>query len=116
MFNEPSKEVLNRLPRYGANEQISQEKIVIHGHFFIGGCDWYVAEFDGEDTFWGFVNLNCPQNAEWGPFLLSELRELRLSVPVHEGCVQRYIGHLPVEVEWDAYWKPKPFAEIRWER
>ena len=27
-------------------------------HFFIGGCDWYVAEYDGDDLFWGYVILN----------------------------------------------------------
>ena len=66
-------------------------------HFFIGGCDWYVAEFDGKDTFFGFVNLNDPQNAEWGYFTLSELDAINI-----EG----------IEVDRDLHWRQKKFAEI----
>ncbi len=25
---------------------------------FINGGDWYIAEYDGDDIFWGFVILN----------------------------------------------------------
>lgn len=36
-------------------------------HFFIGGSDWYVVEFDGDDTFLGYVVLNGDlECAEWG--------------------------------------------------
>jgi hypothetical protein len=116
MFNEPSKKVLSQLPDYGTNNNTSLDDVVIYGHFFVGGCDWYVAEFDGEDTFWGFVNLNCPQNAEWGPFLLSELRNFRLWRPVVNERTRAVLGHLPVEVEWDKYWQTKPFGQIGWEK
>ena len=91
------------------------EEIVIHAHFFVASCDRWAAEFDGKDTFWGFVNLGDPQNAEWGPFLLSELRDLRFQMPVHDGYTKVILGHLPVQVEWDEHWRPKPFGEIRWE-
>lgn len=112
MFNEPSLKALKHLPRLGINAETPLDKIVIHGHFFLGSCDWYVAEFDGQDTFWGFVNLGSPQNAEWGPFPLSELRDLRVNVPVRTKAV---IGHLPLEVEWDEHWRARPFSEIGWE-
>jgi hypothetical protein len=115
MFNEPPREVLERLPRLYANETVPLDEVVIHQHFFFGGCDWYVAEFDGEDTFFGFVNLNCPQNAEWGYFRLSELRDLRFRVPLCDSHTKATLGHVPIEVEWDEHWEPKRFSEVRWE-
>jgi hypothetical protein len=27
-------------------------------HYFMGGCDWYIAEWDREDTFFGYAILN----------------------------------------------------------
>ena len=33
-------------------------------HFFIGGCDWYITEHDGDDLFWGYAILGDP---EMGP-------------------------------------------------
>ncbi len=52
----------------------------IHMHFFLGGCDWYVAEYDKESqNFFGFVILNNDYlNAEWGYFNFSELCELKV--------------------------------------
>ena len=48
---------------------------LIHLHFFIGGCDWYICEYDGDDLFWGYAYLNDPQNAEWGYISFPELKE-----------------------------------------
>jgi hypothetical protein len=50
------------------------EQKLIHGHYFIGSCDWYVAEFDPTtcDAF-GFADLGC---GEWGHFNLVELESL----------------------------------------
>ena len=74
MWNEPTKQQLSKLPRLYANEKKeSLNDVIIHMHFFMGGCDWYAAEFDGDDIFWGFVNLNDPLNAEWGYFSLKEM-------------------------------------------
>jgi hypothetical protein len=55
------------------------QKKLIHLHFFIGGCDCYIAEYDGEDIFWGFAILNGDfQNAEWGYISFSELKSIRV--------------------------------------
>ena len=94
------------------NQNTPLEDIVIHGHFFIGSFDWYVAEFDGKDTFWGFVNLGDPLNAEWGPFLLSELRELRMPVPIIFKGDKERTGKIHIEVDWDKYWTTRKFSEI----
>ena len=71
---------------------------LIHLHFFFGGCDWYAAEFDGEDLFFGFAVLNDDmQNAEWGYFALSELKD----ISIHG-----------LEIDHDLYWEPTPAKEI----
>jgi len=67
MWNIPTQERLNRVPRLYETEKIPLKEKQIHLHFFIGSCDWYIAEFDGHDLFWGFCILNSDlQNAEWG--------------------------------------------------
>lgn len=77
MWNEPSREQLDAIPRLYESEAVPLENKLIHLHFFIGGCDWYVAEFDGKDSLFGFAILNQDnQNAEWGYFSLSELKSL----------------------------------------
>lgn len=37
-------------------------------HYFAGGCDWYIAEWDrAEDIFFGYAILNNDlENSEWG--------------------------------------------------
>jgi hypothetical protein len=52
---------------------------IIHLHFFIGSCDWYIAELD-DDSWIGFsyVNLGDPQNAEWGYVDLAELEAINI--------------------------------------
>ena len=84
MFNEPSAQVLNALPRLYTDEDTPTEDKIIHLHFFIGGCHWYATEFDGDDLFFGFANLNDPEMAEWGYFSLVELKTIRVngSTPV----------------------------------
>lgn len=98
MWNEPTKEQLDRIPRLYATEDRSPEAKSIHLHFFIGGCDWYVAEYDGDDIFFGFAILNCDyQNAEWGYFSLDELRSLSIA---------------GIEVDNDIHWYPRPFILV----
>ena len=68
-------------------------------HFFIGGCDWYAAEYSPEEQcFFGLAILNNDlQNAEWGYFGLQELSELKVKF---------------LEVDRDLYFKPKKACEI----
>ncbi len=71
MWNKPNKEQFAAIPRLYTTEKIGSKDKIVHLHFFIGGCDWYVAEFDGEELFFGYANLNDAQNAEWGYFSLA---------------------------------------------
>lgn len=97
MWNKPGQAELANLPRLYETDHIDCKDKMILMHFFIGGCDWYVAEFDGKDTFFGFANLNDPVNAEWGYFTLSELAGIRVS---------------GIEVERDLHWQVRLFAEV----
>ena len=56
---------------------------------------WYVAEFDGQDRFWGLV---VGFEAEFGEFSLSELLKVR-------GC-------LGLPVERDLYFKPTRLKDL----
>lgn len=99
MWNEPSKDDLAQLPRLYATEDVATKDKLIHMHFFLGGCDWFAAEFDGEDLFFGFAILNGDhQNSEWGYFSLAELKAIKAG------------GWL--EVDRDLYWQVKPAGQV----
>lgn len=101
MLNIPSKLRLDKIPRSYATEKIPIQDKLIHLHFFIGGSDWYVAEFDGYDIFFGFVVINGDYEcAEWGYFSLSELRELKVA------------GWCEVDCALEDCWEVKVFSEI----
>ena len=98
MWNEPSKEDLAGIPRLYRTEACPLPDKLIYMHFFLAGCDWYIAEFDGQDIFWGFAILNNDYlNAEWGYISFSELKNLDL---------------LYLEVDRDLYWKVRPAREV----
>ena len=101
MWNIPSKERLDGIPRLYETEKMPLNDKLIYLHFFLGGCDWYVAEFDGEDCFWGYAILNDDhQNAEWAYISFSELKELKIS------------GWLEVDCELEEFWKIRKASEI----
>ena len=98
MWNSPTVRELDRIPGLYQTEHVPFGEKVIHMHFCIGGCDWFVAEFDGGDLFFGYVILNGDrQNAEWGYFSLAELQSININ---------------GLEIDCDLHWKPIKFAEI----
>ena len=100
MWNEPSKERLAQIPRLYETEHIPLKEKLIHLHFFIAGCDWYIAEYDGNNLFWGFGILNNDlQNAEWGYISFSELKALKLK-------------WLEVDCETEEVWQIRKASEI----
>ena len=101
MWNIPSKERLAKVPKLYETENIPLENKIIHLHFFIGGCEWYIAEYDGRDLLWGFAILNGDlQNAEWGYMSFSELREIKIK------------GWLEIDCETEELWQIKPASSI----
>jgi len=101
MWNIPNKERMAKIPKLYETEHIALKEKLIHLHFFIGGCDWYVAEYDGKDLFWGFAILNNDyQMAEWGYIPFSELKSIKVQ------------GRLEVDCELEEIWQVKRAIEI----
>ncbi len=98
MWNTPSQEQLDRLPLLYETDHIPAGDKLIRLHFFMGGCDWYMAEYDGEDLFWGFAILNGDyENAEWGYISFAELKSISID---------------GLEVDRDTYWTPVHARDI----
>ena len=99
MFNQPTQEQLDTIPRLYGTEHIPLKDKVIHLHLFIGSCDYFIAETDGTNICFGFAILNGDLiNAEWGLISLKELAAVKIN------------GWM--EVDNDLYWTPKSASEV----
>jgi hypothetical protein len=100
MWNTPTNEELNKIPKLYETEKIKPADKLVYFHFFIGGSDWYITEYDPkEQLFFGFAILNNDnQNAEWGYISFRELKQLKVSF---------------VEVDRDLHWDLRKASEIR---
>lgn len=99
-MERPSKERLNKIPNLYQTDNLPLKEILIHLHFFIGGCDWYVAEYDRNDLFFGYAILNNDiDNAEWGYISFQELKSLK-------------IGWLEIDCELEENWSVRKASEI----
>ena len=79
MWNQPPKEQLAKIPKLYETERVPLKEKLIWLHFFIGGCDWYICEYDGEDLFWGYAILNGDlEMAEWGYVSFEELKGIKI--------------------------------------
>ena len=100
MWNEPTKEILNSVPRLYETEDVPLKEKLVHLHFFMGGCDWYICETDG-NLMWGFCILNNDyEMAEWGYVSLSELRSIKID------------GWLEVDCELEELWEVKKAIDV----
>ena len=100
MWNEPSTERLSKIPRLYETEHIRPQDKLIHLHFFIGACDWFIAEYDGEDLFWGFAILNGDyEMAEWGYVSFSELKSIS-------------VNGIEIDGEVEEAWRVRRAAEV----
>jgi len=101
LWSKPTKEDLKGIPRLYSTEDITFEDKVIYGHFFLGGSDWYIAEYDPEERiFFGYAILNEDyDNAEWGYISYDELLDLKVGPGF--------------EVEWDKYWKAEKAKNVK---
>lgn len=102
MWNIPSVKRLSKIPKLYETDGIPVLDKTIHLHFFIGGSDWYIAEYDGDDTFFGYVILNGDtQCSEWGYISFQELKDIKLAY------------HMEIDCELAKYWKPKMIKDIK---
>ena len=101
MFNTPTKERLDKIPRLYETEPIPLKDKLIHLHFFIMDTDFFICEYDGDDTFWGFVILNGDlQMAEWGYINFQEVKSIRAA------------GVFEADCEPENFWKIRPAKEV----
>ena len=102
MWNIPDEQVLKKIPRLYKTDQVEAEEKLIYLHFFVAGSDWFITEYDGEDTFFGFACLNgMKEFAEWGSISFKELKDLRVEQPI---IVNGKRGIVLLEVDCDKYW------------
>lgn len=67
---------------------------IVHAHYFIGGCDWFITEYDrAQRLAFGWACLGDRANAELGYVNFDELASLR-------------VGPLGWQVEHDTGWCP----------
>ena len=89
-----------RIPKLYETEGTPLGEKIIYEHFFIGNSDWYIAEYDGEDIFFGYAILGGDlEMAEWGYISFEELKEIKIPPGF--------------EVERDLYWNPKKAKDIK---
>ncbi len=98
MWNEPSKKRFAQIPALYSTETKSTQGKHIYLHFFLGGCSWYIAEFDGNDLFWGGAILN-DINAEWGYISFSELKAVK-------------VGNIEIDCELEEHWRVRSVLQI----
>ena len=100
MWNRPSDQELKKLPKFYETENTPLEDKILYMHFFLGNCDWYIAEYCPlERAFFGYVLLNGDiQNSEWGYTSYDELIRVKVKNVY--------------EIDRDLFWKPKKFKEL----
>ncbi len=84
-----------QLPNLGDTEGIPLTSKVAYVKYFTPDSNWtwYACEFDGQDTFFGYVQ---GMDSEWGYFSLEELSWVR--------------GPLGLSIERDLSFTPQPIA------
>ena len=93
----PPKAARAKIPALYATEDTSAGDTMIHLHYFVGGCDWYIAEADWDTGLafgWAELAAGC---GEWGYVSLAELATLTVG---------------PFVVERDCYFDPTPARDI----
>jgi hypothetical protein len=88
-----TKEILAQIPKFGAQENVADP--IVYVKFFTPDSNWtwLATEFDGQDTFFGFVQ---GFEGELGYFSLSEL--------------QSATGPAGLHIERDKFFKPQPLS------
>jgi hypothetical protein len=65
-------ERISKMPKLGETDGLKEHPAILH--YFAGGTDIYICEYDGKDTMFGYSILNNDlDNSEFGYISLSEL-------------------------------------------
>jgi len=89
MYYKSFKEPIGRLeialrlcPKIGATDGAKEHPAIFH--YFYGGTDIYICEYDGEDLLFGYTILNGDlHNAEWGLHLSEITRLPQFNIDYH---------------------------------
>jgi hypothetical protein len=84
MWNEPTKEQLAKLPKLYVTENVPLKDKPVYLHYFIGGCDWFISEYDGDDLFFSYAILGDSIFGEWGYISFEEPQSIKIP-PGHRG-------------------------------
>lgn len=91
-----TKELLKKLPLLYSQEDVEDPLVICKFFYPDFSWTWYAIEFDGKDTFFGYVvGFEC----ELGYFTLSELQQTR--------------GALGLPIERDLLFEPKPLSVVK---
>ena len=91
-----TQEIKSKLPVLYTQENEEDPMVICKFFAVFTNWTWYGIEFDGNDTFFGYVAGDYP---ELGYFTLSELQELK--------------GPMGLTIERDMYFKPCRLSEIK---
>ena len=95
-----TKKIRKQLPELYSQEKTTDPLCVVKFFYPAGRGTWYGIEFDGKDSFFGYVVSPLgPDCDELGYFSLLELRSAR--------------GHFGLGIERDYHWKPTPLSEVK---
>ncbi len=85
------------MPALYGTEEVPLDERVIHLHYFVGRCDWWLVEYDPKERqAFGYACLGDPHMAEWGYVDLTELERIQVD---------------QVVVERDLHWTPRKAKE-----
>ncbi|MFA4833648.1 MAG: DUF2958 domain-containing protein [Patescibacteria group bacterium] len=100
MLNPPTKDQLNQIPQLRETESIPDEEKMIYLHFFHGNCHWFIAEFDGENTFFGCaVSDDGSGKPNWRDIDFSDLKLIcvdSLQVSCEPGWVVKKVSDIDI--------------------
>ena len=69
ILTDSKPDELDKMPRPHEARDKSAADRFIHLHFSWGDIEYYAVEYDGEDTFYGYVDYHDPINEpEWNSF------------------------------------------------
>ncbi len=75
---EKLNKIAENIPQLGGTDGLTGRH-PLSLHYFCGGHDWYITEWDREDTLYGYVILNGDyEMSEWGYVSLSEILSLEI--------------------------------------
>lgn len=91
-FHLMPESLAKTIPALYVTENLDEDRKQVWAHFFVGGWDWYVLEYDPEER--RCFGLVSGHEVELGYFTIDELEEV--------GIVER-----------DLYWTPVYLASVR---